>query len=102
MIKKVYNCKVCEYKSPYASSIRSHNAVHNGKNYSCNICFSKFSLPQSLKKHMNSIHNRISFKCEQKNPCDFTTSERSNIKKHVCWKYECKFTSCTFKSSIQR
>lgn len=52
----------------------------------CPQCQKKLSSPQKLKNHINSVHNKLKpYKCEH---CDFTASDKSNLKKHTCYKYK--------------
>lgn len=48
-----FSCKVCDYKSQYATNIKRHVRLHTGERpYKCHICFKGFNEKGHLKKHL--------------------------------------------------
>ena len=46
----------------------------------CFICGRRFSVKQSLQRHINTVHTRILFECQH---CDLSFSAKTKLDKHV-------------------
>ena len=75
-----YACDKCDYKAKRNDHVRTHmKSVHNTPQYECDVCYHKFSLPSSLKKH-KLTHNGITFPC---NHCTQQFTQQHNLKLHI-------------------
>ena len=50
------------------------------KTLTCEICLSRFTQKNSLKKHIESIHRGKIFKCEF---CPSSYTQKDNLKRHI-------------------
>jgi len=59
---------VCDEQSPAEISLKVHGKTHTSENcYSCTVCGNRYSVRDSLRKHMN-IHRGI-YKCTECGKC---------------------------------
>ena len=61
--KKDYNCEFCGKSFLHAQSVKKHiNIIHEGKsdNYICDICEKSFASSQYLIRHMKNVHDMFS------------------------------------------
>ena len=45
----------------------------------CPECGDRFRKDDKLKRHIESVHNIVTFKCKQ---CEFVTNRKDNLKRH--------------------
>lgn len=56
---KVHYCSVCDYASPYSTSVKRHMLIHTGeKPFCCDICRKSFKRKYLLEKHYFTAHNK--------------------------------------------
>ena len=73
-----------------AYSIRTHiSLVHEivkyeEFGYQCRLCEKRFKRMESLKRHIESIHQNTKFPC---NHCDYKATEKRSLKKHILKKH---------------
>ncbi|XP_060064728.1 uncharacterized protein LOC132545075 [Ylistrum balloti] len=88
----MYNCKLCEYKTPRMFHIRRHLGVHYGNTNKCEQCDKTFSDSYKLRLHVQVKHGNLRFDCDYCHR-DFGTKE--GLKYHRLsahegnWKYLC-------------
>ncbi|XP_021372768.1 uncharacterized protein LOC110462865 [Mizuhopecten yessoensis] len=88
----MYNCKLCEYKTPRMFHIRRHLGVHYGNTNKCEQCEKTFSDSYKLRLHVQVKHGNLRFDCDYCHR-DFGTKE--GLKYHRLsahegnWKYLC-------------
>ena len=82
--------------------------MHYGKCYKCPICDKNVSSKQSLKEHIESMHDKKKFECSE---CGYSFKHGGNLNKHkkICheggdYKYSCKQCNKDFstKQSLKR
>ena len=56
--KKIHRCEFCEKIFPRAETLKKHiNTVHNvQKDHTCGSCGMAFSVAGNLKRHINAVH----------------------------------------------
>lgn len=88
----MYNCKLCDYKTPRMFHIRRHLGVHYGNTNKCEQCEKTFSDSYKLRLHVQVKHGNLRFDCDYCHR-DFGTKE--GLKYHRLsahegnWKYLC-------------
>ena len=74
-----WKCKVCAKPSALKRNIQSHAEIHiEGVTYACRICSKTFSMRDSLRTHISSIHSE-SFPCDI---CEKTGMNRKAYNDH--------------------
>ena len=63
------------------------------KKFECQICEKYFENEQSLKTHIESVHEGIKFQCEI---CGKEYSDKSNLKRHISSVHKCKICEKNF------
>ena len=53
--------------------------MHEGVNFQCNQCESKFTHQGILKRHKMSVHEGVKYLCNQ---CDSKFTRQDSLKKH--------------------
>ncbi|CAH0551372.1 unnamed protein product [Brassicogethes aeneus] len=84
---KVYECKLCSYTTTRKYRMVDHNKTHlELKVHLCNVCDKKFSVRESLYRHLIT-HNKKNEKLQLQNlkcsSCDFTTNNKERFEKHL-------------------
>ena len=78
-----YECKHCGIKLSTKASLNSHiDLIHNmipRKGVDCKEC-GKFMSKGNLKFHINSVHEKIRYKCNQ---CNNEFTQESSLRMHV-------------------
>ena len=79
--KEIQECTICHEVMKSRGSFRKHmRDVHSSVEFPCDLCDRIFKNPDTLKLHINSIHEKESkFKCDI---CDKTLSLNSDMKQH--------------------
>ena len=54
-------------------------SIHEGVNYSCNQCDSKFTQQGALKQHKMTVHEGVIYPSNQ---CDSIYTQQSHLKRH--------------------
>lgn len=55
--KIIYYCPYCTYSTDRKPNIKRHKLTHTGQRpFQCSLCGHKFSMKQSVKRHMRIIH----------------------------------------------
>jgi len=93
-----FYCENCTYESYKSNDIKKHRlAIHGGGvKIQCNQCDKIFSGSPSLRKHISSVHEAVSFPCTI---CNINFSEEDKLKNHTKSKHEPNFDSPS-KSSV--
>ena len=120
-----FSCPQCNYQSKEKCSIRAHIKVkHDGNSFECDICHSKFNSQTSMRSHRITKHLDIKtyeckfcdgkiFKAMENlkrhtkinhegwrlpcNECDFTTTTRAGLEKHMINQHNAKSTRVPLK-----
>ena len=84
-----YKCEFCEYACSTKQSLKFHiNGVHEGVNYDCTTCNSSFTHKSNLKQHIKTVHEKIKpFACDI---CDKSFGHKSHLKRHTMDKHDQK------------
>ena len=48
--------------------------------YPCNLCDYKATQQGSLKKHIESVHEKVKYPC---NLCEYKATEKGHLKRHI-------------------
>lgn len=76
-----FSCDQCEKSYTEPRSLRRHiESAHEKVSFTCDQCNKQFSYKESLMKHIESVHSKQSFKCGQ---CDKQYTQRDNLQRHV-------------------
>ena len=66
-------------------SITKEENTVQGKSLNCKQCEKVFRAESSLKKHIESIHDKIKYDC---NRCDYKATRKENINRHIRYFHE--------------
>ena len=71
--KKIFECQLCGYNSPYPGTVGRHYKVRHLKQYSfhCTVCNKGFPVSRDLKAHMATKHGGPKEQCHYCN-AEFT------------------------------
>ena len=76
-----FACDQCDKRYTEPRSLRRHiESAHEKVSFTCDQCNKQFSYKESLMKHIESVHAKQSFKCGQ---CDKQYTQRDNLQRHV-------------------
>lgn len=79
--EKLYQCKLCEYKSRYKGNLNKHMVVHSKKRpYKCKISDLMSKHFSGLETHMRGRRKKRPHKCKL---CNFTANQLGNLKTHM-------------------
>ena len=57
-----YSCNQCDHQATVKGDLKRHiQSVHEKIKYSCNHCDQQFTAKGSLKKHIQSVHEKIKY-----------------------------------------
>ena len=80
-----YNCKKCDFKSSYQSSVYLHmKNKHEGRKFPCDQCQYKATQKGILVKHVKSVHEGVRYQCDK---CDHKATQKDHLKKHLRLKH---------------
>ncbi|CAH1257548.1 ZNF208 [Branchiostoma lanceolatum] len=80
IVKKRYECQVCDYTSEDKSRLVKHQRTHTGeKPYSCKFCPYKTALNESLWKHMKHHKIKAPMQCQK---CSYSTTTMQSLLLH--------------------
>ena len=91
--KEVLSCTVCEYPFSCEAEMNQHIPKHNSfkvrpeVNNICSLCSKQFISNNEFKHHINMIHNKKEFNCQE---CDFQASSQIILNKHINLKHKDK------------
>ena len=66
---------------------------HSGKVYHCHICGQKFSLPENMKRHVQTVHMKTKISCQD---CGKEFTCKDHLRRHCKSVHEGKRHQCTF------
>ena len=81
--KETFSCPICDFQTNKRINLETHMNKHSDKkNYECRNCDKKFTWSSSLKSHMLAAHSKIDMKfiCEI---CTHSFKDGGNLKKHM-------------------
>ena len=91
---KDFTCDECDFATATNDALRRHiisihthtrlQTDHENKSFPCDICASKFTILNYLKKHKKTVHGDKLFNCSF---CDFSTSFQRSMKRHELAKH---------------
>ncbi|CAG9804587.1 unnamed protein product [Chironomus riparius] len=97
--KKHIPCSTCGKLFTSLNTCKTHEKIHSGLQYICDLCGSYFSMKPYLTSHVQKVHLKLKrFKCSMCNK-SFIHRELLNyhIKKHLNIRnYSCQFCQKTF------
>ena len=74
-------CPQCTMTSTTASSLKRHiQSIHEKNTYPCPQCDYEATQVSSLKTHIQSIHDKKTYPCPQ---CDYEATTSSSLKAHI-------------------
>ncbi|XP_078587844.1 uncharacterized protein LOC144868958 [Branchiostoma floridae x Branchiostoma japonicum] len=80
VVKKRYECQICDYTSEDKSRLVKHQRTHTGeKPYSCRFCPYKTALNESLWKHMKHHKIKSPMQCQK---CSYSTTTMQSLLLH--------------------
>ena len=59
-------------------------AKHSGERFECKSCGKKFTLNESLRRHVKEVHGNQIFPCPE---CDFVGRRQDSLNYHLQWKH---------------
>ena len=93
-----FKCEQCDYETRITQNSKMHKLYKHGeRKIMCDQCHKKFFTNSHLKEHIKGVHG----KGEQCSLCDFKTTCKRNIEKHIAITHfpksllcsECSFTT---------
>ncbi|CAD6244320.1 GSCOCG00013343001-RA-CDS [Cotesia congregata] len=80
--KKEFRCPTCGKIFKWNSQFKRHIVIHGKKNHACPIsgCYDKFHLEYQLEKHLDRVHQKMSFTCHE---CGSVYGYKSSLKTHI-------------------
>ena len=80
-------CSECDYADLSGRHLKRHKVTHTGERaHKCNICNYESTQAASVRRHIDSIHNKIKPKREYKRiqclKCDYGATSASKLKEH--------------------
>jgi len=95
--RKLYPCKMCDFKGPSHIALLYHEATHTRpETYACYLCDYRAS-HLNLKRHLLT-HHKVPLMC---NKCDYKTMDENALRDHLLShlslqdkKYMCPFCEC--------
>ncbi|KAH7698206.1 hypothetical protein AAVH_34705, partial [Aphelenchoides avenae] len=93
--KKPYKCSTCDYASTFLGNLQQHE--NSPKDQKCPDCPMKFTLPCTLKKHMQlhagktHVCNRCGHKTQTQRAMDYHKRNRACAGEHKC--EHCKYST---------
>ena len=78
-----YTCKQCNIKKNSRQSLKAHmQMVHEGRRFKCTVegCSDEKTTKRGLEDHINTVHLGKRFKCEK---CDAIITTESNLRNHM-------------------
>lgn len=80
-----YTCATCGQQFKTSVSLNLHQYTHQENSAECEYCHKKFSRPQSLKIHIDSVHLHKRYYCPK---CNEEFSSMACMKKHVKFQHD--------------
>ena len=63
-----YACNQCDYQATTRDSLKRHiQSIHEGVKYDCKQCDKQYGVQSHLTKHIQSVHEGVKYACNQ---CD--------------------------------
>ena len=85
-------CEKCDYETLFKDSFRKHILYKHGeREIMCDQCHKKYFTKSHLKEHIEGAHG----KGEQCSLCDFKTTRKRNIEKHIAMAHFPKSLLCS-------
>ena len=81
-------CKICKTDLKHASSLSKHVNAHT-RTYDCNKCDKQYTYPENLHKHKAKIHGIGSVKTHHCVFCNYNSTRKDRVKKHMESKHPC-------------
>ena len=83
---KSFPCYNCEYVATQNGHLKRHViAKHSGERLECKSCGKKFTLKESLRRHVKEVHgNQMFLPCPE---CDFVGRRQDSLNYHLQWKH---------------
>ena len=78
-----FECEICGKKFVWKNNLKTHrDSVHgkDGKEHKCSFCGQTFTLPASVRRHIQHIHQGIRFKCEL---CGSSFTQKPKLNLHM-------------------
>ncbi|CAG5093959.1 Similar to znf143: Zinc finger protein 143 (Xenopus tropicalis) [Cotesia congregata] len=77
-----FRCPTCGKIFKWNSQFKRHIVIHGKKNHACPIsgCYDKFHLEYQLEKHLDRVHQKMSFTCHE---CGSVYGYKSSLKTHI-------------------
>ena len=82
-IRKWHSCDYCDYQSSQKNNLKTHLNKHkDSKSFQCKLCDKKFNWDSSLRSHMSAAHGKIirNYICEV---CTHSFKDKSNLAQHM-------------------
>ena len=76
--------KTCQECGKNVVNLTKHKRLHLLENWSCKECDAKFTIKDSLKRHVDYVHGGIRIICDH---CPYTAQEKRYIQRHVLKKH---------------
>ena len=102
---KKYQCNQCQKQFMRPTSVRRHIKLdHEGLRFNCNQCDYMGGDKRRLRDHINAKHEGMKFKCKQ---CDYVVSSPDSIRIHIKLHnqgvvFECDKDQCDYKTTNKR
>ena len=78
--ERPHKCGMCSKDFPLEYMRDDHQQSHTERVVYCNFCNKRYSLVQSLRRHIKSLHNKASYACQH---CDKQYNRADVLKNHV-------------------
>lgn len=82
----IFDCDQCQRQFTKMNSLKTHiQSIHEGVKYACDQCEYQATYQKNLIRHVQSKHEGVKYSCHK---CDYQASFKSGLAYHVLSKHE--------------